>query len=209
MVLAAAALVLSGCAGAPEPSGTLGPLPSVTPSASASGSTSEAPSATATPSATAGGSPSASPEPTPTATPTAPVPDGLTAEQLEAAAFVEEYHQALAEAVDLGDLSVVEQLQTEDCPCRTVLPLLQGIIDEGATREGGQLVVLGFDQITGGDGRAEIVLRVDQRPGAYVYPDGSRAEVIPTRATDLLIAVKGAMGWRVAGIQALEVEEDR
>ena len=207
LLLPAALLVLAGCGGAPEASGTLPPLPSA--ATSASPSASEVPVATPNPSASGQPDPSdvptgtPSPSPTPTATPTAPVPDGLTAAQLEAAAFVEEYHVALGEAVDRGDVSFVGRLQAPDCPCRAVLPVLEDLVAEEARREGADLVVLRFEQVTGASDRVDLVFEIDEQQGAYVFPDGSRSQVMAAGGTDRLVALRTPDGWQVGGIESL------
>ena len=182
---AGVAVLLSGCVqGPPAASGTLPPLPSASPDVSAetptpsavapSPSPEEEPAAPSDP-----GTPSAAATPTPTATPTAPVPDGLTPIQLEAAAFVEEFFESFARALIERDTTLASSLMTPECECRGSVALLQTIIEEGGVQEGGEIVVNSIEQVFGGSDSEQIQIGYvsTSLPGQIVYPDGTSSTI--------------------------------
>ena len=198
--------LLAACAGEPQARGTLPPLPSGSPSPSGTPTPlpSGEPSATASASPTTGSS--GSPGATPTATPTAPVPEGLTAEQLEAAATAEAYFSSFSEAVRRGDIAPVADLQTSDCTCGGVEDFLQGVIDAGAEQRGGENRVLSVDAAVGGKSDPGVILSLTtlQEEGVYVTPDG-REGAIPAESGPTDLRLRWMEGrWLVAGTESPE-----
>ena len=204
-----AALALGACAqGAPEATGTLPPLPSGTPSPARSpqepspGTSSPQPDPDPAGAEGEPAPPAPTPTPTPTATPTAPVPEGLSPEQLEVAAFVEEYWRTQTLAIDERDSSLVRRLQTDECACRAAADLIARVADEGGARSGGEISVVDFVNVfVEPDGTyAQVVYEDVQAAGVITFADNSVSNIPREAGTSVMELVQEADDWRVAGV---------
>ena len=207
------AVLLSGCVqGPPEASGTLPPLPSVSP---------DVPAETPTPSATtpstpapdeepapppASSTPSEPATPTPTATPTAPAPEGLTPSQLEAAAFVEKFYESFARSLDERDATLTSSLMTPDCTCREAAALIQTTIDQGGVRQGAEIRVTEIRSVVGEDASRDVLVayNISEEPGRINYPDGTSAEVPGQTGLRLMSLLRADSGYLVGGATELD-----
>ena len=131
------------------------------------------------------------------------MPDGLTAEQLEVAAFVEEYLSAFNLAVERRDADVLRRLQDPECECVEAADLAQQVIDLGGQLEQGG--VTRVDRVTEifldeQVGEAQVLYDQVQEEGRFRLADGTYSQVPRRESTRLFAAQRSDEEWRVVGI---------
>ena len=209
-------VLLSGCVqGPPEASGTLPPLSSASPDVSAETPTSTPSAAAPSPSPeeeatppSDPATPSAAATPTPTATPTAPVPEGLTPIQLEAAAFVEQFWESFARSVDEGDTSISASLMTDGCGCQASVDVVDELLTDGGVRQGGEIRVDRVLQVfaDASASQAQVIYEVTEEKGRIDFPDNTYSNIPEQSGPRLINLERTDDSFLVQGVLNLDEE---
>ena len=130
------------------------------------------------------------------------MPDGLTAEQLEVAAFVEEYWESYALAVDSRQPELVREKQADDCECRRAADSVAEVVSWGGQRRGGDIRVVRVLEVYGdfAAGDAQVLYEGEQAAGTFEYPDRAAESIPEKRSTRLLAAERQGGEWLVRGV---------